>query len=262
MMNLIDTHCHLHRQEFDLDRDGVLERAKAAGLIALLDPATDLNSNRTVVDLAQKHSEVYAGIGLHPHDAWQMTPQVLAQLRELAKEPKVVAIGEIGLDYYRDLSPREIQKEVFRQLLRLSHETGKPVILHCRDAYPDLLAILRETRKPPIAGLMHCFAGDLEIAKETLDLGLMISFAANLTFPKAQPLRNVARELPLEKVLLETDAPFLSPQAYRGKRNEPAYLAELVRAWAQIQNRNPEEVARVTTANAQRLFGIRLSCPS
>lgn len=258
-MTLTDTHCHLHRPEFDPDRDDVLERAQGAGVTALLDPATDLNSNRRVVVLAERYPAVYAAIGLHPHHAQELTAEALDQLRELAQHPKVVAVGEIGLDYYRNLSAPHLQREAFGKLLRLSQQTGKPVILHCREAYAELLAILRETLNPPIRGLMHCFAGDLEIARQTLDLGLFISFAGNLTFPKAQPLRDVAREVPLEKVLLETDAPFLSPQAYRGKRNEPAYLMELVKAWGRIQNRDPEEIAQITTANAQNLFGLAAS---
>ncbi len=270
-MPLVDTHCHLHRQEFDVDREAILARAKGAGVTALLDPATDLSSNRTVVELAGRYAEVYAAVGLHPHDAQELTSQVMEELAVLATRPKVVAIGEIGLDYYRELTPREVQKETLRKLLRLAHELNLPVILHCRDseitsgaasssesheAYRDLFALLQECLKPPIRGLLHCFAGDAQVAQQAADLGLYFSFAGNLTFPKAAALRTVAKEVPFDRVLLETDAPFLAPQAYRGKRNEPAYLPELAKTWAEIQDLTLEDVARVTTVNAYQLFGI------
>jgi TatD DNase family protein len=255
-MTLIDTHCHLHRHEFDVDRAAVLVRAGQAGVSVLLDPATDLASNRTVVALAQEIPEVYAAVGVHPHDAAELTPAGLEELASLATRPKVVAIGEIGLDYYRCLSPREVQQEALRGLLRLAHEMNLPVILHCRQAYPDLFALLKECFKAPIRGLLHCFSGDADVARQAIDGGLYLSFAGNLTFPKADALRTVAREIPLDRVLLETDAPFLAPQAYRGQRNEPAYLNELVQTWAKIQGLTPEDIARVTTVNAHHLFGL------
>ncbi len=241
-------------------------RAKEAGVSVLLDPATDFASNRTVVDLAGRFPEVYAAVGLHPHDAQELTPAALAELAVLAARPKVVAIGEIGLDYYRELTPREIQKEALRKLLRLAHELNLPVILHCREgetrtssesqAYQDLFAILQECLKPPVRGLLHCFAGDARVAAEAAELGLYFSFAGNLTFPKAEPLRSAAKEIPFDRVLLETDAPFLAPQPYRGKRNEPAYLPELAKVWAEIHDLTVEDVARVTSVNAYQLFGI------
>ena len=255
-MKLVDTHCHLHRVEFDADREDILGRAKEAGLIALLDPATDLASNQTVVALARRHPEVYAAVGIHPHDAKELTPASLEELALLGTEEKVVAIGEIGLDYYRNLSPPEIQQEAFRKLLRLAHELNLPIILHCREAYQDLFNILQESLKPPIRGLLHCFGGSLKEAQQALDLGLYLSFAGNLTFPKADPLREVAKNVPFDKVLLETDAPFLSPQAHRGQRNEPSFLLELVQTWAKLRDLTPEDVARVTTVNAHQLFGI------
>lgn len=264
-MPLIDTHCHLHRSEFEGEREGVLARAREAGVVALLNPATDVASNRAVVELARKHPEVHAAIGVHPHDAAELTDAVLKDLATLATEEKVAAIGEIGLDYYRDLCPRPVQQEAFRKLLRLAHEMGKPVILHCRqeekagqggEAYRDLFAILREVLKPPIRGVMHCFSGDAAAAREALDLGLTLSFAGNLTFTQADPLRAVARQVPFDRVVLETDAPFMAPQAFRGRRNEPAYLTELVQTWAKLRDLNAEDVARVTTVNAHHLFGI------
>lgn len=267
-MTLVDTHCHLHRTEFDGDREEVMARAGQAGVAALLDPATDAASNRVVVELARKYPKVYAAVGVHPQDARELTGDFLQELALMGTEEKVVAVGEIGLDYFRDLCPRPIQHDALRKLLRLAHELGKPVILHCRQeegaglsgqggqAYRDLFAILRECLKPPILGLLHCFSGDSATAQEALDLGLTLSFAGNLTFAKADPLRAVAKEVPFDRVVLETDAPFLAPQAFRGRRNEPAYLTELAQAWARLKDLSPEDVARVTTVNAHHLFGI------
>lgn len=252
----VDTHCHLHRAEFDADRDEVVKRAVDAGAVALLNPATDLASNRAVVEVARKYPQVYAALGVHPHDARELTPEALADLERLFSEEKAVAVGEIGLDYYRELCPREIQKEAFRKQLQLAHELGKPVILHCRDSYRDLFDILKETLRPPIRGLMHCFSGDLAAAREAMEMGLFLSFAGNLTFSNAGPLRAVAKEVPLERVVMETDAPFLAPQGRRGKRNEPAYLDELIQTWVKLKDLTPEDVARITSVNAYHLFGI------
>ena len=257
-MKIVDTHCHLHRQEFDGDREQVLARARAAGVVTFVDPATDLASNRTVVALVQEQPDVYAAIGIHPHDVEQLTAAAFEELSDCAGRPKVVAIGEIGLDYYRNLSPRGLQQEALRKLLGLARSRNLPVIIHCRGegAYEDLFGILKECLKAPCRGLLHCFGGDLAVANEAVGLGLLLSFAGNLTFPKAEALRAVAREVPMEKVVLETDAPFLSPQAYRGKRNEPAHLTELIRVWSEIRGLPMEEVARLTTENASRLFGF------
>lgn len=263
-MKLVDTHCHLHREEFERDRRKVLERARAAGVAAIVDPAVELSSNRAVAELAEREPDVYAALGVHPQHAAELTDEGLKELAALGTGAKVAAIGEIGLDYYRESAPRETQKEALRRQLRLAHELGKPVILHCRDvgqvgagqAYADLFAILRETLKPPIRGLLHCFSGDLAAAREGMDLGLYLSFAGNLTFTNAQALRAVAKEVPFDRVVLETDGPFLAPQGQRGKRNEPSFLPELVGTWAKIKDLTPEDVARVTTVNAHHVFGI------
>ena len=256
MEGWVDTHCHLHRAEFDADREQVVKRAVEQGAVALLDPATDLASNRKVVETAHRYPQVYGALGIHPHDSKELTPEGLEEIARLATEEKVAAIGEIGLDYFRELCPRDIQKEAFRKQLRLAHELGKPVILHCRYAYRDLFDILKETLKPPIRGLMHCFSGDLAAAREAMDLGLTLSFAGNLTFSNAGPLRAVAKEVPLERVVMETDAPFLAPQGRRGQRNEPSYLKELAETWAKLKDLTPEDVMRVTSVNAYHLFGI------
>ena len=265
---LIDTHCHLHREEFDSDRREVVDRAFGAGVEILVDPATDAASNRKVIQMTRDYPHVYAAVGIHPHDAAQLSDGLLKELTFLSKSPKVVAIGEIGLDYYRNLSPREVQQEALRKLLRLAGDANLPVILHCRGekavvggltgsgdaAYRDLFRILQEERKPPIHELLHCFSGDHAVAKEGMEMGLTLSFAGNLTFAKAEALRAVAGEVPSDRVVLETDAPFLAPQTYRGKRNEPVFLSELVKSWAQIRDVSVEEVAHSTTENAQRLF--------
>ena len=266
---MIDTHCHLHRVEFDVDRDQVVRRATEAGINILLDPATDYPSNERVVSLAHNTPEVYAAVGIHPHDAAQLTEGAFQQIADYAHQKKVVAIGEIGLDYYRHISDPGLQKEVLKRLLSLARQTGLPVILHCRDqekggssssqkgtVYHDLFKILREIFEPPLQGLLHCFAGDAAVAQEALDLGLFISFAGNLTFSKADVLRRVAREVPMDRIVLETDAPFLAPQSRRGQRNEPCFLFELVEAWAGLVNCAPNEIVRATTSNAQRLFGF------
>ena len=268
-MRMVDTHCHLHRAEFDPDRDEIVLRALQAGVVALLDPATDFASNRTVVELARRYSQLYAAIGVHPHDAGELSPEGLDELEGLAQAEKVVAIGEIGLDYYRTLCPKNVQQETLRKLLLLAKKLERPVILHCRgqgavntsagvgqEAYEDLFKILREILTPPIQGLLHCFSGTAEIAEQALAMGLHLSFAGNLTFPKAEPLRAVAKVVPRDKVVLETDAPFLSPQATRGKRNEPSTLSELVQEWAELRGATPEEIADETTENAFRLFGM------
>ena len=208
-MRLVDTHCHLHREEFDVDRDQIVSRAREEGVEILLDPATTLASNRTVADLTRRFPEVYGAAGIHPHHADEVTPAVIEELERIASDPRMVAIGEIGLDYYRNLCPAQIQREALRQLLALSRRLDRPVILHCREAYADLFPILREVLP-----------------------------------------------VPMEKVVLETDAPFLAPQQRRGQRNEPAFLHELVQTWARLRGMTEEEVARRTTENARRLFGF------
>ncbi len=263
-----DTHLHVCDSQYDSDRAVVLERALGAGVTTFIEIAESPNRWDAAVRLAEAHPFVYASLGIHPHHAEEVSSASLPEkdpiqeLASLATHPKVVAIGEIGLDYYRSLSPRPIQQELLRKQLRLAHEMSKPVILHCRDqdngkeAYHDLFAILQECLKAPLRGLLHCFTGDLNTAQQAIDLGLHISFAANLTFTNADRLREVAFHLPFDRILLETDAPFLAPQAYRGKRNEPAYLPELARTWSKIRDLTEEDVARVTTVNAYELFGI------
>jgi TatD DNase family protein len=231
-MELVDSHAHIDFPQFADDREAMLERARAAGVTALLAIGTGPGPEKldTAIPYAETHDWIYASIGIHPHEAKQATPEHFGQLTALAKHPKVIAWGEIGLDYFYDHSPRETQHTVFRQQMVLAREAKLPIIIHCRDAWPDCLQLLEEIWSPTgLGGILHCFTGTLPEAQRGLDAGFMISFAGNSTYPKTQNIRDVARELPLERILIETDSPFLAPQPYRGKRNEPAYVAEVAR---------------------------------
>jgi TatD DNase family protein len=263
LMELIDSHAHIDFPQFAEDREAVLERARSAGVSALLAIGTGPGPEKldSAIPFADQYDWIYATVGIHPHEAKQATPQHLEQLVALSKHPRVIAWGEIGLDYFYDHSPREAQHQVFRQQMKLAREAKLPIIIHCRDAWPDCLQHLEEIWKPTgLGGILHCFTGTLEQAQRGLDAGFMISFAGNSTYPKTQNIRDVAKEIPLDRMLIETDSPFLAPQPYRGKRNEPAYVAEVARTLASVRNLSPEELAAATTENFRRFF--RLSRPS
>jgi TatD DNase family protein len=258
-MELIDSHAHIDFPQFADDREAMLDRAKAAGVETLLAIGTGPGPEKldSAIPFAEQHDWIYASIGIHPHEAKEVTPQHLDRLAQLAQHPKVVAWGEIGLDYYYDHSPRDLQDRVFRDQLALAEQAKLPVIIHCRDAWPDTLRVLDEVwRRTGLGGILHCFTGTLEDAKRGLDMGFMISFAGNSTYPKAASIRDVVKALPLEKILIETDSPFLAPQGYRGRRNEPAYVGEVAKAIATVRNLTPEEVASATTANFRRFFDL------
>ncbi|MBN2453604.1 MAG: YchF/TatD family DNA exonuclease [Candidatus Omnitrophica bacterium] len=259
---IIDTHCHLDFKDFDADRDQVIERAIKAGVSKIINVSSSLDGARRSVALAKAHEMIYAAVGVHPHDAETVTDGVIAELKALAKGKKVVAIGEVGLDYYRNLSPREAQVSAFRKFMHLARDLSLPLILHVREAEDDALKILREESSGGVRGVMHCFSGSADFMKECLDLGLYVSFTANITFKKADSLRLVAREAVPERLLLETDAPFLAPQALRGQRNEPAYLTHLVGEWSRLLDLSKEDIARITTHNANTLFALGLGEPS
>jgi TatD DNase family protein len=206
---------------------------------------------------AEQYGWIFTSIGIHPHEAKEATAQHFDELTRLAGHPKVIAWGETGLDYFYDHSPRDVQAAVFRKQMELACAAKLPIIIHCRDAWDDCLNMLEQHWKPTgLGGILHCFTGTLEHAKRGLELGFLISFAGNSTYPKAQNIRDVAKELPLENILIETDAPFLAPQPYRGKRNEPAYVAEVAKALANVRNLPPEEIAATTASNFRRFFGI------
>ena len=251
---LFDTHTHLNTEAFASDLAAVLERARSQGVERMLVVGFDLPSSRAAVALTRE-AGLYAAVGIQPHYAGEIGPHELEELRCLAQEPGVVALGEIGLDYYRDRAPRHAQRELLRQQLSLALELGLPVVIHARDAFAELLAELREAG-PGLRGVMHCFSGSPLEAQEYLELGLFLSIAGPVTYPRATRLAEVVRLIPSDRLLLETDCPWLAPQRYRGTRNEPAYLPEIARQVAALRGESLNEVARVTTRNARTLFRV------
>jgi len=252
---LIDTHAHLQWPVFKKDREQVIERAFSGGLAAIVNIGYDLNASREAVQIANNHKNVYAVIGIHPHNAKTIRTDVLASLRELAQAPKVVAIGEIGLDYYRNLSPRQQQTEAFEEQLQLAKELQLPVVIHDREAHADVLQVIRKFGNE-ISGVLHCFSGSIEMAEEASKLGYMISIAGPVTFPNARRLHQVVEHLPTESIVLETDCPWLTPQSKRGKRNEPAFIVETAHKVADLKGIQVDELAEITSRNARRLFRI------
>ena len=254
--DLFDTHAHLHFPGFDEDRDAVLARARAAGVRRMVTIGTDGETSRAALALADRHPDVWATAGVHPHDAAESDEAAQAEVERIAAERRVVAIGEIGLDFFRNLSPPETQERVLRRFLALARRLRKPVVLHCRDAHAEILALLGEERVADVGGIMHCFSGDVAIARRCLDLGLLISLAGPVTYPNARALPDVARFVPGDRLVVETDCPFLPPQGYRGKRNEPAYLTITAARVAELRGEPLDDLAARTTANACRLFGV------
>jgi TatD DNase family protein len=256
VLDLFDTHAHLHFPGFDDDREAVLARARDAGVRRMVTIGTDAETTRAALALAEREPDVWATAGVHPHDAADSDEAALAEVERLAAERRVVAIGEIGLDFFRNLSPHETQERVLRRFVALARRLGKPVVVHCRDAHIETLAILAEERVAEVGGIMHCFSGDVEIARRCLDLGLLISLAGPVTYPNARALPEVARFVPGDRLVIETDCPFLPPQGYRGKRNEPAYLILTAARVAELRGEPVDTLARRTTENARRLFRV------
>ncbi len=251
---MIDTHCHLDMKEFDADRDAVISRAREAGFEALITVGSDLEGTIGALRISEQYDFIHAAIGIHPHDAKDFSGKTYSDLLEWSKREKVVAIGETGLDYHYDHSPRETQKEVFGRHLQLAGETGLPVIIHSREAEEDTLAILRESGIS--RGVLHCFSGDARMAEEVMEMGFYISIAGPVTFRKSARLKEIVRIIPDDYLLTETDAPYLSPEPFRGKRNEPVYMEHTLRHVADLRNISFEDAARITTLNAKRLFGV------
>lgn len=261
-MKLTDSHAHLNHPQFAEDLPAVLKRARDAGVSAIINVGFDEQSSLRAVEIAQRHEDIWAAIGVHPHDAKILTPALLNTLRRLAAHPKVVAVGEIGLDFYRDLSPRDVQLEAFRAQIELAKECGLPIIVHDRDAHEPVFETLRDIGGCP-EGVMHCFSGDWEFAQRCVEqLGLHIGIAGPVTFGKENPagapgtLGEVARLVPLERLLIETDCPWLAPQPRRGKRNEPAFVIYIAEQVARLRGMSTASVAAATTANLRALFGI------
>lgn len=260
----VDSHAHIDGEAFDADRDDVVARAREAGVVAILnvgtgDPhGTDLER---AVRVAEQYEGVYAAVGVHPHDARLFDERAAERVYELAESSeRVIAWGEIGLDYHYDNSPREVQREVFARQLRLARELNLPVIIHTREADDDTVAMLRaEWGEASAGGIMHCFSGGYEMASAVLELGFMISFAGNVTFKNAGALRDVARRIPVERLLVETDCPFLTPVPFRGRRNEPARVLETARCVAELHDLEVGEFGRIATDNFQRFFNLSIT---
>ena len=254
---LIDSHAHLDDLRYDTDRDNVLQRAEAAGIEAIVTIGCDLATSQAAVALAQAHPQIFATIGVHPHEAKEIGEGWYESLRSLARHPKVVAYGEIGLDYHYDHSPREIQRQRFREQIHLARELALPLVIHTREAQEDTMMILREEGAGDVGGVFHCFSGDAWIAKDALDLGFYLSFSGVLTFKNATMLRDIAKTVPLDRLMVETDCPYLAPVPYRGKRNEPAYVQYVAETLAEIRgNGSFESIARATVENTKRVFRI------
>ena len=252
-MRLVDSHCHLDDSKFDADRDEVMERARAAGVAAMLAVGTgsgppDLEA---ALRIAQQYPFVYATVGVHPHDASKASEDTFSNLRELAAGAKVLALGEIGLDYHYDLSPRPVQRDVFVRQLEIAADAHKPVVIHTREAWEDTLALLRG--RLAFGGILHCFTGDERQAREALDLGLHLAFGGVLTFPKSEDVRRAARMAPEDRLLIETDCPYLAPAPHRGQRNEPAFVVDVARRLAAERGQTIERIAEATTLNFERV---------
>ncbi|MGI8992491.1 MAG: TatD family hydrolase [Bryobacteraceae bacterium] len=253
-MPLVDSHCHLDDQKFQPDLEAVLGRAADIGVERMLAIGTgngppDLEA---AIRLADRYPQIFATAGIHPHDASKTVEATFDNLRKLLDHPKVLALGEIGLDYHYDFSPRDTQRAVFLEQLRIAREAAKPIVIHTREAWADTMSLLRDSR----SGVMHCFTGDAAQAREALDLGFHLSFGGVITFPKAEGVREAARLVPDDRLLIETDAPYLAPVPHRGKRNEPAFMIETARRLAAIRETTTEHIASVTSRNFERLFAI------
>ena len=253
---LVDSHTHIDTSRFDIDRESVIAAAVAGGVTRMVDPGCDLASSRAALALAQAHpGVVFAGVGVHPHDATTYSEEVGLQFREMAREPEVVAIGEFGLDYFRMLSPREIQREVFCAHLELARACDLPCIIHVRDSHDDVVELLH-AHGQGLRGVFHCFSGNVAQAEECLNFpGFMLSFAGPLT-KQGNALPEVAQMVPLHRVLVETDSPYLIPNPIRARRNEPLFVRHVAEKLAELRNMTLEEIAQITTANAVRLFGL------
>ena len=255
---LIDSHAHIQGKEYADEVEAVISRADGAGVetIVAVGGAGDMSSNTEAVALAARFANVYATVGMHPHDAKDVGADELQALHASAGKPKVIAIGETGLDYYYTHSPHDVQRRVFRQFIEMARATGLPIVVHERDAAQEAADLLRSEGAGRLRGVIHCFTGNYDAARIYLDLGFYLSFTGIITFKNAAPLREVLRQVPLERMLVETDSPYLTPVPHRGKRNEPAYVRLVAETIANVKQLDFEEVARVTTENAKNLFSI------
>ncbi len=255
VIRLIDSHAHLGLAQFDADRTVVLERARAAGVVRIVEVGYDLATSRAAVALAAQHASIYAVVGVQPNHVVALPDDWLNQVRTLAQQPKVLAIGEIGLDYYWNVAPADVQEACFRAQLDLARSLRLPVVIHSRDARDDTIRVLRDAAYG-LSGIMHSFSGDWEYARACLDIGFYLSFSGPITFPKAVDLHDVARRAPLDRLLIETDSPYLAPHPFRGKRNEPAYVRLIAERIADLRGMTLESLAQATWRNAEAVFGL------
>lgn len=252
----IDTHAHLDFPDFDVDREEVIGRAQKEGINVIINVGSSLKGSLASLDLAKKHEIIYASLGIHPHDAKAVNQDIFKQIEGLAASEKVVAIGEAGLDFYRNLSPAEAQRQVFVKFIELSLSLGLPLIIHSRQAESATLEILKENTNGNLKGVLHCFSGSGDFLRSCLDLGLHVSFTCNITYKKSDNLRELVKLVPEDRLLLETDSPYLSPEGMRGKRNEPLNVKLLAGFLAELRGCSIEAIAKSTSENARRLFGI------
>ncbi len=254
---LIDSHAHLDDSRFDKDRDSLIKSLEANGIELVINIGADLKTSIASVSLAEKYPNIYATVGVHPHDVKDMDNSTLEILRSLAQRDKVVAIGEIGLDFYYDNSPRDDQRKWFREQLKLAKELNLPVVIHSRDAQQETFDILKEAQDGNLRGVMHCYSGSKEMAMEYIKLGFYISLAGPVTFKNARSLKEVAISVPLDRLLVETDSPYLAPEPHRGKRNEPLFVKYVAGTIAELKGISYEELAKATNRNTKELFGIK-----
>ncbi len=251
-----DTHAHINDERFDEDRDLVISRARESGIEYILNPGADLKTSIAAVNIANQNEKIYAAVGVHPHDVKDINEETIQELKKLSENKKVVAIGEIGLDYYYDNSPRDEQRKWFKRQIELAKEVNLPIIIHDRDAHKETFDILKEYDVGSTGCVMHCYASSVEMAKEYIKMGIYISIAGPVTFKNAKKTYEVAKEIPLEYLLVETDSPYLTPTPYRGKRNESAYVKLVAQKIAEAKGITLEELAHQTTLNAKKIFNI------
>lgn len=254
---LIDSHCHIDDARFDADREVMMTRARAAGIEHFVTIGCDLETSRAAVALAEEHPFISATVGVHPHEVKLIQESWYDELRSLASSDRVVAYGEIGLDFHYDHSPRDVQRIRFREQIQLARELKLPIVIHTREAQEDTITILKEEKASELGGVFHCFAGDAWLAKDALDLGFYLSFSGVITFQNAVMLREIVKTVPLDRILVETDSPYLTPAPHRGKRNEPAYVRQVAEKIAEVHGITVHEVEEVTSQNARSLFRIK-----
>jgi len=255
---IVDSHAHYDDEQFDTDRADVLKRIQEQDIVRVVNPASNLSSARKCIELSEAYDFVYCAVGIHPHDSQEYSQQSLEIILKMAEHKKVVAIGEIGLDYHYDFSPRDVQKQCFAAHIQLALQLELPLIIHNRESHKDILDIIKAEKGYNAGGVFHCFTGSVEMAKEVLDMGFYIALGGAVTFKNAKRPVDVAKYVPIDRLLVETDSPYMAPVPYRGKRNDSGYLSEIIQKISEIRNTDFNDIAMNTTQNANRLFGLNL----